>query len=103
MREDGSRIFDPGPVIALLRLSYQEPGRLLKRVSREKFKMLAEERGWSLRHAEGFVDGESFRRRGKRPPTYVLVCLDEYSQGFRAGYFERKFAASDRNPAKARL
>lgn len=75
----------------------------MKIVSREKFQMLAEVRGWSLGHAEGFVDGESFRRRGKRPPTYVLVCLDEYSRGFRAGYFERKFAASDGNPAKARL
>ncbi len=62
----------------------------MKVLSREKFKILAEVRGWSLAHAEGFVDGESLRRRGKRPPSYVLVCLDEYSQGFRAGYFERK-------------
>ena len=70
---------------------------------REKFKVLAEERGWSLAHAEGFVDGESFRRRGKRPPKYVLVCLDDYSQGFRAGYFERKQASAKHPPAIAKV
>ena len=71
----------------------------MKVLSKEKFKVLAEERGWSLAHAEGYVDGESFRRRGKRPPKYVLVCRDEYSQGFRAGYFERKPAVSARSPS----
>jgi hypothetical protein len=71
----------------------------LKVLPKEKFKVLAEEHGWSLAHAEGFVDGESYRRRGRRPPKYVLVCLDEYSQGFRAGYFERKAAASGKKPA----
>jgi len=59
-------------------------------LSREKFKVLAEKNGWSLARAEGYVDGESFRRRGKRPPNYVLIGIDEYCQGFRAGYFERK-------------
>lgn len=71
----------------------------MKVLSKEKFKVLAEERGWSLVHAQGFVDGESFRRRGKKPPKYVLVCLDEYSQGFRAGYFERTSASFSRNPS----
>ena len=67
--------------------------------SREKFKVLAEKNGWSLAHAEGYVDGESFRRRGKRPPNYVLIGIDEYCQGFRAGYFERKPASSGRPPS----
>ena len=70
----------------------------MKILSKEKFKVLAEKNGWSLPHAEGFVDGESFRRRGKRPPNYVLIGIDEYCQGFRAGYFERKVAASGKNP-----
>ena len=72
-------------------------------LSKEKFKVLAEERGWSLAHAAGFVDGESCRRRGKRPPKYVLVCLDEYSQGFRAGYFERKPASAKNSSAAAKV
>lgn len=59
-------------------------------LSKPKFKVLAKERGWTLAQAEGYVDGESCRRRGKRPPKYVLVCMDDYSQGFRAGYFDRK-------------
>ena len=75
----------------------------MKVQTKEKFKVVAEERGWSLARAEGFVDGESFRRRGKRPPKYVLVCLDEYSQGFRAGYFDRKPAPARNTPARAKV
>jgi len=66
--------------------------------AKEKFKVLAEKHGWSLAQAEGYVDGESFRRRGKRPPNYVLIGIDEYCQGFRAGYFERKAAAERKSP-----
>ena len=66
--------------------------------SKEKCKVLAENNGWSLPHAEGFVDGETFRRRGKRPPNYVLIGIDEYSQGFRAGYFDRKAPRAAGNP-----
>jgi hypothetical protein len=69
-------------------------------LSREKFKVLAEKNGWSPAYAEGYVDGESFRRRGKRPPNYVLIGIDEYCQGFRAGYFERKTAASGRTTSR---
>jgi hypothetical protein len=47
-------------------------------LSRKKFKVLAANNGWSLAYAEGYVDGESFRRRGKRPRYYVLVGIDEY-------------------------
>ena len=67
-------------------------------LSREKFKVLAEKNGWSLAHAEGFVDGESCRRRGKRPPNSALVGMDDYCQGFREGYFERKSAAAAKTP-----
>ena len=75
----------------------------MKILSREKFKVLAEKNGWSLAHAEGFVDGESFRRRSKRPPNYVLIGIDDYCQGFREGYFERKAPASRKPPASAKM
>ena len=76
----------------------------MKILAREKFKVLAEKNGWTLAHAEGFVDGESFRRRGKRPPNYVLIGIDDYCQGFRSGYFERKMAGADRaTPNSAKL
>lgn len=68
-------------------------------LSREKFKVMAAYNGWSLAYAEGYVDGESFRRRGKRPRNYVLIGIDEYCQGFRAGYFERKTGAPVGTPS----
>jgi hypothetical protein len=57
---------------------------------REEFKVLREKNGWSHDHAKGFVDGETFRRRGKAPSKLALIGIDEYWLGFRAGYFERQ-------------
>ena len=57
---------------------------------REKSRVLAERFGWPLESAEGYVDGESYRRRRKNPPKYHhLVGIDDYSLGFRAGYYGR--------------
>jgi hypothetical protein len=58
-------------------------------LSREKSRVLAEQHGWSLTIAEGYVDGEACRRRSKAPPAHTLVGMDEYSEGFRAGYYLR--------------
>jgi len=54
-----------------------------------KVQVLAERNGWSIARAQGFVDGEMSRRRGALPSTYVQVGIDDYSLGFRAGYYER--------------
>lgn len=64
--------------------------------SKEKVKVLAEQYGWSPAQAQGYVDGERSRRRGKPPSQYALVGIDEYCLGFRAGYF-----ASDRKSPSA--
>lgn len=56
---------------------------------REKSQMLAEQHGWSLSTAQGYVDGETFRKRHRPATDQVLVGIDEYSQGFRAAYFNR--------------
>jgi hypothetical protein len=66
----------------------------MKVLSKEKFKVLAEANGWSLDHAKGYVDGETFRLRGKKPSSYALIGIDEYCLGFRAGYYERQNPAS---------
>jgi hypothetical protein len=58
-------------------------------LSRERCKALAEMNGWSLARAEGFLDGEGFRRLALTPPKYAQVGIDEYCLGFRAGYYER--------------
>ncbi len=59
-------------------------------LTKEKTKVLAEKNGWSLARAEGFVDGEAFRRRGLTPSKHAQVGIDDYSLGFRAGYYERR-------------
>ena len=61
----------------------------VKHLPKEKFRALAEANGWSLEHARGYVDGEAFRLRGKRPSKYALVGIDDYCLGFRAAYYER--------------
>lgn len=61
----------------------------MKVLSKEKSKVLAARYGWSLAQAEGYIDGETFRRRGMKPSRYVQVGFDEYCLGFRAGYYER--------------
>lgn len=64
----------------------------MKKISDEKCKVLAQSNGWSLSHAEGYIDGETHRRRGLQPSQGALVAIDDYSLGFRAGYFERRVA-----------
>ncbi len=66
----------------------------MKVLSKEKSKVLATRNGWSLAQAEGYIDGESFRRRGKMPSMYAQVGIDEYCLGFRASYYERQNPAS---------
>jgi len=62
----------------------------MKILSREKSKVLAIRNSWSLAQAEGYIDGESYRRRGMTPSKYAQIGIDEYCLGFRAGYYERK-------------
>ena len=54
-----------------------------------KVNVVAERNGWSVARAQGFVDGEMSRRRGGVPSSYARVGIDDYSLGFRAGYYER--------------
>lgn len=62
----------------------------MKFLSEEKARVLAERNGWPMAYAEGYIDGESFRRRGTTPSKYAQIGIDEYSLGFRAGFYERK-------------
>ena len=62
---------------------------------REKSVVLAEQNGWPIISAKGYVDGELFRKRRKDPPLHAMVGIDDYSEGFRAGYFGRPLAATE--------
>ena len=59
---------------------------------KEKSQVLVEQCGWPLPCAKGYVDGETFRKRHKEPPLHALVGIDDYSEGFRAGYFHRSLS-----------
>ena len=56
-------------------------------VAKDKVKVLAEQNGWSVAHAEGYIDGQHWRKRGLPPSKSNLVGIDDYCLGFRAGYF----------------
>jgi len=61
----------------------------MKVLATEKIKWLAARNSWSLAQSEGFIDGVACRRRGTMPSKYAQIGIDEYSLGFRAGYYER--------------
>ena len=61
----------------------------MKLVSKEHIKALMEANGWSIERAEGYADGETHRSRGENPSAYAQIGMDEYCQGFRAGFYER--------------
>lgn len=66
----------------------------MKALPRERFRELAETNGWTAEQARGYVEGEAARLRGETPAKYVIVGIDEYCLGFRAGYYERVSPAS---------
>ena len=78
----------------------------MKVLSEEKIKVLADRNGWSPAYAQGYIEGETFRRRGTTPSQYAQVGIDEYCLGFRAGYYERNkpdLTRSGRADALARM
>ena len=62
----------------------------MKVVPKDRLRTLVEANGWSPDRAKGYIDGEIHRLRGEEPSKYCLIGIDEYSRGFRAGYFERQ-------------
>lgn len=75
-------------------------------LSEEKIRFLIERNGWSSAFAQGHIDGEAHRRRGTTPSQYARIGIDEYSLGFRAGYYERSkpvAARFDRPDSPVRL
>ena len=67
-------------------------------LTKEKSRVMAEARGWSLERAEGYVEGERYRRRGLHLTLYLRVGIDEYCLGFRQSYYERKETSDQARP-----
>ena len=53
---------------------------------KEEFRDLAERNGWSQAFAEGYVDGRATRRHGRQMSKFPMADLDQYREGFLAGY-----------------
>lgn len=60
----------------------------------EKRDELAQEMGWSQDRAQGYVDGESTERNGLEMPPFHKVAMDDYSKGFRTGYYTQACSVS---------
>ncbi|HEV8519214.1 MAG TPA: hypothetical protein VGQ54_11615, partial [Burkholderiales bacterium] len=67
---------------------------VMKSLTEEKSKILAERHGWSAARAQGYVAGEACRRGEEVPSMYAMVGIDDYAVGFRAGYFVRQSSRS---------
>jgi len=57
--------------------------------SLETAEVLARLYGWSADRARGYSDGIAYRVNGIQPSRYLLVGIDDYAVGFRAGYYKR--------------
>lgn len=78
-----------------------QSGGNVRVLTKEKCQAVAERNGWSIERAKGFVDGETCRLRGRKPSKYALVGIDEYSLGFRTGFYERRNGASVTSVSRA--
>lgn len=69
----------------------------MKAAAKQEYRELAEKNGWSSAFAEGYIDGKDARTHGRQVAKYPLADLDQYREGFLAGYSllpERKCGAS---------
>ena len=48
---------------------------------------LAQEMGWSIDRARGYVDGGASQQTGEDLASTHRFGMDEYSKGFRTGYY----------------
>ena len=67
---------------------------------KKKRDKLAQEMAWTLERAAGYVEGETYRRRGLALSAYHTVGIDEDALGFRTGYYKRDDPASEANIQK---
>lgn len=56
----------------------------------EELKIMNEEGGGSSAFANGVADGKSARTRQEALSPYQNVGMDDYANGFRAGFFGRR-------------
>ena len=62
--------------------------------SKKKRDRLSQELDWSLDRAQGYVDGEACQLRGHELSANYQSGMDEYSKGFRTGYYTQACSLS---------
>lgn len=75
----------------------------MKDFATEKSKQLAEEMGWTKERAEGYVDGETCGLRGLAISFHQKMGMDEYSKGFRTGYYKQTCSIELNDPRETAL
>lgn len=58
----------------------------MKATAKQEYRDLAEKNGWSSAFADGYIDGRDARMYGRLVAKYPLSDLDQYREGFLAGY-----------------
>lgn len=59
----------------------------MKVSTKEQSEVLAEENSRTPEYEHGYVHGERSRKLNEVPPRYLVLGIDDYAFGFRAGYF----------------
>ena len=65
-------------------------GKIVRSAGKHRYVELAKQKGWSFPYADGYLDGVDYRRRRMKPSHYLLIGVDDYAKGFRAGYSQGK-------------
>ena len=63
----------------------------------DKRDSLAQRMGWTQQRAQGYVDGETSQLNGQELPDCHRAEMNEYSKGFRTGYYTRACSLSISN------
>lgn len=58
-------------------------------LSKERRNKIAQEMYWTPQRIQGWVDGMYCQRSGNDAPTCLKIGIDDYSKGFRDGYYSR--------------
>ena len=64
---------------------------------KDKRNELAEKMCWTLKRAQGYVDGEISQQNGTELSESYRYGMDEYSKGFRTGYYTQACSLSITN------
>ncbi len=61
----------------------------VRSLTEEKYTALSLQNDWPIEFAEGYIAGQTERRRGRPLSSYIMTGMDQYALGYRAGYFNR--------------